>query len=146
MSEKEPQTRANHARFIPVYHFATFGILAVNFIYRLYLLVTSFSFDSVMNLLVGFALLSLFLFARVFPLWAQDRVIRLEERLRYEEILPDDLQSRIAEVTRGQIIALRFASDEELGDLMRKCLTEKIEKQSEIKALIKNWKQDIFRV
>ncbi len=84
--------------------------------------------------------------ARGYSLKVQDRVIRLEMRLRLAQVLPADLKGRIAEFTLGQLIALRFASDAELPALAKKVLDEKIEKKSDIKKLIKDWQADWHRV
>lgn len=84
--------------------------------------------------------------SRGYSLKVQDRVIRLEMRLRLAEVLPADLKGRMTEFTLGQLIALRFAPDAELPDLARKVLNEKIEKKSDIKKLIKNWQADWHRV
>ena len=84
--------------------------------------------------------------ARRYSVKVQDRVIRLEMRLRLAQILPDDLKGRVLEFTVPQLIALRFAPDAERPDLARKVLNEKIEKRSEIKKLIKNWQADWHRV
>ena len=84
--------------------------------------------------------------ARRYSTQLQDRIIRLEMRLRLAQVLPDDIKGRIAEFTMGQLVALRFAPDAELTDLARKVLNEKIEKRSEIKKLIKNWQADWHRV
>jgi hypothetical protein len=84
--------------------------------------------------------------ARSYSTKVQDRIIRLEMRLRMERVLPPDLAVRIGEFTLGQLIALRFASDAELPELARKVLAEKIEKRSEIKKLIKDWQADWHRV
>jgi len=75
----------------------------------------------------------------------QDRVIRLEERLRCERLLPADLKPRIAEFTVSQLVALRFASDAELPALARKVLDEKISERKPIKQLVKNWRADYLR-
>ena len=85
-------------------------------------------------------------FARVFPLGVQDRVIRLEERMRMERLFADDLKSRIGEVTTEQMIGLRFASDAELADLVRKVLDEGISDRKTIKQSVKNWRADNQRV
>jgi len=82
---------------------------------------------------------------RLYPLKVQDRVIRLEERLRMERLLPDTLKSRIPELTAGQIVALRFASDAELPALVEKALNGKMEPKA-IKQSIQNWRADYFRV
>lgn len=84
--------------------------------------------------------------ARGYSLKVQDRVIRLEMRLRLAQVLPAELRSRIAEFTLGQLIALRFASDAELPALAKKVLDEKIEKKSDIKKLVKDWQADWHRV
>ena len=83
--------------------------------------------------------------ARLFALAVQDRVIRLEERLRYTQVLPADLQARSTEFSIGQIVSLRFASDAELPALARKVLDEKLTERKAIKQLIKSWKPDYQR-
>ncbi len=83
--------------------------------------------------------------ARLFALAVQDRVIRLEERLRYERVLPADLQARCGEFSIGQIVALRFACDAELPALARKVLDDKLTERKAIKQLVKNWKPDYLR-
>ena len=83
--------------------------------------------------------------ARMFALSVQDRVIRLEERLRYERLLPPDLQARILEFEPGQLVALRFASDAELPGLARKVLDEKLSDRKAIKKMIQNWQSDDLR-
>ncbi|GAC1702590.1 MAG: hypothetical protein NVS9B4_08300 [Candidatus Acidiferrum sp.] len=75
----------------------------------------------------------------------QDRVIRLEERLRCQRLLPPGLQPRIGELTEGQLVALRFASDEELPGLTQRVMDEKIVGRAAIKKLVKNWKADHLR-
>src|SRR5262245_33895519 len=84
--------------------------------------------------------------ARRYAVKVQDRLIRLEMRLRMAQVLPDDLKERISEFTLAQLISLRFAPDAELPDLARKVLNEKLEKRSDIKKLIKNWQADWHRV
>ena len=86
------------------------------------------------------------LFARVFALKAQDRVIRLEERLRMRELLPADLKSRIQEFSADQLIALRFASDAELPDLAATVLRDNIQARDAIKKMVKDWRADEQRV
>lgn len=146
MSQQAPQNFANHTRFIPAYHMVAFSILAVNFIWSIVQMVRGFNFATVMGVLMAIAFIIMFFCLRVFALKAQDRVIRLEMRLRMKELLPADLHGRILEFTPGQLIALRFASDEELPELARRVLTERIENQKVIKQLIKNWNADHLRV
>ena len=107
---------------------------------------TDFSADTAIGIVVAFALLIVAFFARVFALGAQDRVIRLEERLRMQHLLPDDLKPRINDFTTNQMIALRFASDAELPDLARKVLDENIGERKAVKQLIKTWRADYQRL
>ena len=146
MAQPAPQNYANHSRFVPAFHMVAFPILMVNFIWSIVQLVRGFSFATVMGVLMAIAFIIIFFCSRVFALKAQDRVIRLEMRLRMSELLPADLRSRIGEFTPGQLIALRFASDGELPELARRVLTEKIENQKAIKQLIKQWNPDYLRV
>jgi hypothetical protein len=144
------QNFTNHRKFVPGYHYAAFGILGINFVWTLYRLIQPIPgvpvFDRVLAVLLAIAFLLLFLYARLFPLQAQDRVIRLEETLRMERLLPPDLKARIGELRRGQIIALRFASDEELPELTRAVLDGGIRDPKEIKKRIRNWRADHFRL
>lgn len=145
MAERQPQNFANHRRIVPLYHIVTFGILAINLIWRLVQLVRWTSWQALLGVLVAFALMGLFFYARIFALTVQDRVIRLEMRLRLMGILPADLKGRIDELTRDQFVALRFASDAEMADLMREVLTNNIRSRDEIKRRIKNWTPDYLR-
>ena len=95
---------------------------------------------------MGVALVITWLYARLFALAAQDRVIRLEMRLRMKELLPDDLQGRIDQFTPQQMVGLRFAGDAELPDLARKVLDEQITSATSIKRAIQNWQGDYYRV
>jgi len=141
------QNFSNHGRLVPAYHFFVFFVFVINLGWTVYKLIqTRFSLDSIVSLLVAAALLVLFFYARIFPLTAQDRIIRLEERLRFERLLPADLKPRIGEFTLDQLISLRFASDAELGELARAVLNEKLTDRKAIKQRVKNWKADYLRV
>ena len=151
MAEQVLQTYANHGRIIPLYHIGCSGILALNLLWRIYLLYGALSAghgrgDTGMNFLVAIALLLIWFFARIQPLTAQDRVIRLEETLRMEKLFPPPLKARISEFTPGQFISLRFASDAELPELAAKVLDGKITDRKAIKQMIKNWRPDYLRV
>jgi hypothetical protein len=140
------QTFANHSRIVPAFHMVALPILFLNIGYSIYRLVhTWFSFDALVPFLVAIALLLVALYARMFALAVQDRVIRLEMRLRLEKLLPADLKPRILEFSVGQLIALRFASDAELPDLARRVLDEKVKDKKAIKQMIKTWKADYLR-
>jgi hypothetical protein len=142
------QNLANHTKFFPLFHFFVLPVLLVNLgiqVYRLYEFWNTCTFRSIFNVLLALALIAGFLSARRFALAVQDRVIRLEERLRYQRLLPADLQPRIEEFTVAQLVSLRFASDAELPALARKVLDEKMQERKAIKQLVKSWKPDYLR-
>lgn len=153
MWEKKPQTYDNHARIVPPYHFGISLILVVNLLWTGWRLIqplfsdaAAFTFGRVMGFLLALAFIGLFWYCRVFPLAAQDRIIRLEMRLRLAEVLPEDLRGRAGELSPGQLIALRFAGDEELPELVRAVLDEGIDDGREIKKRITSWQPDYLRV
>src|SRR5438445_8918887 len=140
------QNLANHGKIVPIFHFFAIPVFVINFgwsLYRLWHL--GISFAGIFGVILAAALVVLVFRARLFALAVQDRVIRLEERLRYERLLPADLQARSGEFTTGQFVSLRFASDAELPALARKVLDERLTKRTAIKQLIKSWKQDYLR-
>jgi hypothetical protein len=140
------QTFANHAKTVPAFHLFVLPVLALNVVWSVYRWKASFwSIDGAVWVLTSVAILMGFLLARMFALSVQDRVIRLEERLRCERLLPQDLQPRIVELEPGQLISLRFASDAELPALARRVLDEKIKDRKVIKQQIKNWRADYLR-
>lgn len=144
------QSYASHRRLVPGFHFVAFGILVINLIWQLYRLVRGLPgvplFDRLLGVALAVALLLLLLYIRTFPLRAQDRIIRLEEALRMERLLPPDLKARIGELTTGQCIALRFASDEELPELTRAVLDGEIRGREEIKKRVRSWRADHLRM
>ena len=145
MAENTAQGFENHARYVPIYHDVLFGILVVNLGWSVTRLLHP-SVDAVVALLMAFAFLILFFYARHFALTVQDRVIRLEMQLRLAKLLPADLVPRIVELSVGQLIALRFAGDGELPVLARKVLDEKITDRTAIKKLVRDWQPDYLRV
>jgi hypothetical protein len=140
------QTFENHARIIPAFHGGVFFAFVINFLWSAYRLIRVPSADSFVALLVAAALVGLFFYTRIFATTAQDRVIRLEQKLRLERLLPSDLRARIDDFTVKQLIALRFAGDDELPDLCRRVLADKITDQKAIKKSIKRWNPDHLRV
>ncbi len=140
-----PQNFANHRKFVRGFHYVALPILMINLVYSGFVTVTSFSVDSVIALFVAFALVMIGLYARLFALGAQDRVIRLEEQLRLRALLPDQTGT-IDQLTTGQLIGLRFASDGEVGELVAAVSTEGIEKADEIKKRVTNWRADHQRL
>lgn len=140
------QNLKNHTRFIPSYHFFALPVFGINLVWSLYRLrYLGFSFAGIFGVLFAAALVVLALRARLFALAVQDRLIRLEERLRYERVLPEELRWRADELTKDQFISLRFASDDELPALMKKVLDEKLASRKTIKQLIKSWRPDYLR-
>ena len=144
MAEQKAQTFENHVRKIPAFVIGQF-VLIVNLVGRIVDLRHGISFGSVMDVLVGAVLIVLFGFARNSTLAVQNRLIRLEMRLRLAGVLPADLQSRIPEFTVRQLVCLRFASDAELPALARKVLDERLNDGKAIKQLVKDWQGDYLR-
>ena len=140
-----PQNFANHRKFVRGFHYVALPILMINLVYSGFVAVTSFSVDSVIALFVAFALVMIGLYARLFALGAQDRVIRLEERMRLRALLPDQTRT-IDQLTTRQLVGLRFASDGEVGELVAAVASEGIEKADEIKKRVTNWRADHQRL
>jgi len=145
MAER-PQSFENHARFVVGYHVVAFGLLALNLLWRLYTLATRFSGEMLVQFLVAVALVLVGFYARAFALTAQDRVIRLEMRLRLARLLPPDLALHADRFSLDQLVALRFASDAELPALARQVLADNITDRRAIKRLVKDWQGDDLRV
>jgi len=144
MANEKPQNFKNHVHQVPAFAIANV-ILMVNLVGRLVDLRHGISFGSVMDVLVGAALIVLFVMARNSVVTVQDRLIRLEMRLRLAGALPADLCPRIPEFTVAQLVSLRFASDAELPALARKVLDEKLSDRKGIKQLVKDWQADYLR-
>lgn len=140
------QNYSNHVRWFPLFHFVVMPLLLLNFLSHLVRLFMAPSWGMGFWTLLSVTLILLALASRLQALKAQDRVIRLEERLRYKSVLSPDLAERAFDLAVGQIIALRFASDEELSDLVTQVLDGKLNKQKEIKMAVKNWRADKHRV
>ncbi len=145
MAQQRPQTVENHVRFLPAYHFVAFPLFFINFCYAAYQAVVNLSVATVVGLLLAVGLVLLFFLSRTMVVTVQDRVIRLEERLRMRALLPADLQPRIDEFTVKQLVALRFASDAELPALARKVVEGRIEDQKAIKQMVTAWRADYQR-
>jgi Family of unknown function (DUF6526) len=139
------QTAANHARYVPGFHFVALSLALLNVIWTASRVFTRPGADSAMALLPAVALLLVGWYARQFAVTVQDRVIRLEEQLRLARLLPPDLRTRVDEFTPSQLVALRFASDAELPALAQRVLTEKVSGRAAIKAMIRDWRPDHLR-
>jgi hypothetical protein len=139
------QSYASHRRVVPGFHYLMVGIFAVNLLYQAWWTWVSMTIGALVALLVAIALLLLTLYTRRFALTVQNRVIRLEERLRLAQLLPEDLRRRARSLHVGQLIALRFAGDEELPELVRWVLDEDVRDQNAIKKRIRSWRPDHLR-
>ena|ERR1700719_1146005 len=139
------QTFENHAKFVPAFHVVVLGIFTINLGWSLYRVAHAFSAESALSLLLAIAFILLAFYSRTFALTVQDRVIRLEMRLRLLQILPAELRPRISEFSVNQLVALRFASDAELPALAKKVLDEKLNDRKAIKKMIREWEPDFLR-
>jgi len=140
-----PQTLKNHARFFPLFHFFVAPVLMINFFVAVWRLYKAPSVGAGWAVVVALALAGLAFAARQMALTVQDRLIRLEMRLRLQQLLSPDLAARIGEIERPQFVALRFASDAELPDLVREVLAGKLETSKAIKERVRNWQGDYLR-
>jgi hypothetical protein len=150
MAEKTPQNLQNHAKLDPPFHFFLAPVALIILVAAVIKAVhNGFDGDHIVYslelILGGLWALVLTFKVRLYSLKVQDRVIRLEERLRLETLLPEKLKSRIYELTEQQLIALRFASDGEIPTLVEKTLGGNL-KPKEIKQAIQSWRPDYWRV
>lgn len=139
------QTYQNHTKFFPLFHFFVLPVLLLNFLnaarHAYQNPNTSTGFAALVALAIALGALA----ARVMALKVQDRVIRFELQARMRGCLPADLQGRMHELTPGQMVALRFASDRELPDLVRDVLAGKLASKKAIKLAVKDWQGDYLR-
>jgi len=142
----EPQNFKNHVKFVPLFHFFSAPVLIMNFMWCCVRLWKShFAIEGFLGVVVAAGLLTTLLSARLAALAVQDRVIRLEEQLRYARLLPEDLKARMGDFAIAQIVSLRFASDAELPALARKVLSENLQDRKQIKQMVQNWRPDYLR-
>jgi hypothetical protein len=144
MSDKQ-QSFANHGRLHPAYHVVLAPILFINIIVSLVQVTRSPGLYTAWGLVMAVALLQMLILLRTYPMKVQDRVIRLEERLRLAALLPQPLQARIPELTINQLVGLRFASDAELPALVERTLRENLTRK-QIKQAVVSWRADDWRV
>jgi hypothetical protein len=144
----DPQNYKNHARFHPPFHFFVIPVLLVNVLVSIAVLIHHWPRHWALLIwlvVVSLALFTLAGFARGNALRVQDRLIRLEEQLRYQRLLAPELLSASHSLNLGQVIALRFASDAELPALIQRSLSENLTPKA-IKQSITNWRADDLRV
>ncbi|HEX9166715.1 MAG TPA: DUF6526 family protein [Gemmatimonadales bacterium] len=139
------QNFTNHARYFPLFHFVASPIFLLNvlltgwWLYREPSLITAWAF------VMAIGLEALLLASRTMALRVQDRLIRLEESLRLARVLPPEMQGAITALRPRHFVALRFAPDEEVTELVRRVLAGELDDQKSIKMAIRNWKADTFR-
>jgi hypothetical protein len=141
----ENQNYKNHAQFFPLFHYFVAPLALIYLIYAVVRLVQEPSVDRAFGVLLGVILLGTLFAARTMVLKVQDRIIRLEEQLRYQRVLPHDLAFQAENLPLNQIIALRFASDKELPELVTRVLGGEISKPNDIKLAVKDWRGDYSR-
>jgi hypothetical protein len=146
MPSEAPQTYANHVRRLPRLYLAVGIVLAANVLFAVAVAVKWPRIMTFVPIAVSLALFGMHWSIRSAALTVQDRVIRLEERLRLAALLPDELKPRLPELTVSQLVALRFASDEELPELVRQVLDEQLTDRDAIKRRVRNWRPDHLRV
>lgn len=141
-----PQTYANHTRWHPPFHFFVVPVMLINFIWAIVDFVKAPGGNSGWWVVVSLALLLLALIVRTNSLKVQDRLIRLEEKLRYQQLLSPALLLQTSALAPAQTVALRFAGDDELEALVSAVVSGKLTTPKDIKQAIKNWRADTFRV
>ena len=144
MAERE-QSFKSHTRWLPPYHFFIMPVLLINLLNALRHVVQAPTRHYAWEVVLAAALLTLGLFSRVMTLTVQDRVIRLEERMRLRQTLPPDLHTQIERLSHRQLVALRFASDAELADLVRDIAAGTLATGKDIKMRVKTWRPDWLR-
>ena len=145
MAEKTPQTFANHTRFDPPFHFFAFPIIALSIIVAIVHCYQRPSWFSAWEVIFVIAVFVITFRTRTYAVKLQDRIIRLEERLRLAGLVSEPLRSRIGELTEAQLIGLRFASDAEIPALVQETLSKQLSRD-DIKKAVKSWRPDYFRV
>ncbi len=145
MSKPAPQNFKNHARRDPAFHVVLFLVLLANLIVVIVHLIQHPHFYSAWLVVLSVAVFVFFFKLRLYPLKVQDRVIRLEERLRLQALAPAEWRAQIYRLSEDQLIGLRFASDDEVVELAKQALEEDLNRK-QIKERIKNWRADNWRV
>ena len=140
------QNYENHTRWHPPFHFFLMPLLLLNFIFAAVQLYRFPDLDHVWLLVLAVGLILLGALSRINALRVQDRLIRLEERMRYQQVLPQSLIQSAGALSLGQMMALRFASDGELPALIQQVLDGKLTRSDEIKRAVKDWRADNLRV
>ncbi len=145
MSKKEPQSLRNHARFDPLFHFFLAPVVLANLICAVVALIRHPHWHSAWWVVLSVAAIVATFKLRLYSLKVQDRVIRLEERLRLQALAPAEWRAQIYRLTEDQLIGLRFAADDEAVELAKQALEHNLNRK-QIKQRIKSWRADEWRV
>jgi hypothetical protein len=145
MSESKPQSFKNHTRWDPPYHFVLGLVLVANLIISIVHVVQHPHFYAAWLVVLSVAVFIFYLQLRGYPLKVQDRVIRLEERLRLQALAPAEWHAQINRLSEDQLIGLRFAADDEVVALAKVALEQNLNRK-QIKERIKSWRADNWRV
>ena len=143
--EHQAQDLKHHARLDPLYHGVTFALVLANLGFAIAHAIRHFTVWNVWVVVLSILIVAPLICLRTYPLKVQDRVIRLEERLRLQALAPAEWRGEIDRLTVDQLIGLRFASDEEVVALARQALAENLNRK-QIKERIRNWRPDDWRV
>jgi hypothetical protein len=142
---EKQQTYRNHVRWYPLVHFIIFPLLVINLGWQIYMLTQERTVDRAEMLLLAVILILISFAARLQPLKVQDRIIRLEENLRYYKLLSLETAEKATRLSPGKMIALRFAPDDELPELVERTLKGELKTGKDIKLAIQNWRGDHLR-
>jgi Family of unknown function (DUF6526) len=145
MSKQDTQNFKNHGRLDPSFHFVLFAVLVINLVIAVLYLIHHPGFHGAWLVVLSIAAFVLFFKLRLYPLKVQDRVIRLEERIRLQALAPAEWHTQIYRLTEDQLVGLRFASDSEVVELAKQALEHNLNRK-QIKERIKDWRADEFRV
>ena len=145
MSKSQPQNLKNHARFDPPFHFVLLIVFLANLIISIVYVVRHPCFHSAWFVVLSVAAILALLKMRMYPMKVQDRVIRLEERMRLQALAPSEWHTLIYRLSEDQLIGLRFASDDEVVELAKQALEHNLTRK-QIKERIKDWRADYWRV
>ena len=144
MSDDDVQNYGNHRRWNPPWHFVVVPILVLNALIAIVVMARTPSRGTVWAALMALTLVAALALLRRMALRVQDRVIRLEERLRLGRLMPDR-HEEIEELSREQLIAIRFASDQEVPHMLDRITRGEITTQDEIKRAVQHWRPDHLR-
>jgi len=145
MSNSDPQSLKNHGRLDPKFHIITFAVLLANLVVSIVYLVHHLCFYSGWLVFLSVMVFVPYFIMRLYPLKVQDRVIRLEERIRLQSLAPSEWHTQISRLTEDQLIGLRFAADDEVVELAKQALEHNLTRK-QIKERIRSWRPDNWRV